>query len=346
MNVLQLGPIPPPHGGVQTNLMAIRDLVRRRGGRAFAANITRNRQPDHDDLYFPESPGALLKLLFGLPYEILHLHVGGFPPSKAWALAFAATCVPGKRTVFSFHSGGYAAAPEGRSAGWWTMRGAIFRRFDRIVVVNREMVDLFRRFGVREDRIRFIYPQTLSTPPHGIELTEPLRSFFATHDPVLLSVGLLENEYDLPLQIEAMERIRVEFPNAGLAMIGSGSHEAALRERIASKAYREHLLLAGDVPHPVTLKAIQSCRALLRTTLFDGDAVSVREALFLRTPVIATDNGMRPEGPVLIPASNADALCEAVARVVRAPNPERRTEGRDESNIEKVAELYEELQRR
>ena len=29
MTVLQLGPVPPPHGGVQTNLIAIREHLRR-----------------------------------------------------------------------------------------------------------------------------------------------------------------------------------------------------------------------------------------------------------------------------------------------------------------------------
>ena len=31
MRVVQLGPYPPPHGGVQTNLVAIREYLRRRG---------------------------------------------------------------------------------------------------------------------------------------------------------------------------------------------------------------------------------------------------------------------------------------------------------------------------
>ena len=47
------------------------------------------------------------------------------------------------------------------------------------------------------------------------------------------------------------------------------------------------------------------CTILLRTTLYDGDAVSVREALWIGTPVIASDNGMRPEGVRLVPKEDA-----------------------------------------
>ena len=43
MTVLQLGPYPPPHGGVQTNLVAIRDHLRRHGMAATVINLTRHR---------------------------------------------------------------------------------------------------------------------------------------------------------------------------------------------------------------------------------------------------------------------------------------------------------------
>ena len=57
MVVLQLGPYPPPHGGVQTNLVAIRDYLRSRGMAAPVINLTRHRRRDSDDVYYPQSGG-------------------------------------------------------------------------------------------------------------------------------------------------------------------------------------------------------------------------------------------------------------------------------------------------
>ena len=141
------------------------------------------------------------------------------------------------------------------------------------------------------------------------------------HAPLLLSVGLLEPEYDVPAQVRALESLRTDPPGAGLLLIGSGSLEAELRALIAASPAREHILLAGDVPHRRTLQAIASCSALLRTTLYDGDAISVREALALGTPVIATDNGMRPAGVHLVPLGSAVALNTAVTARARHPAP-------------------------
>ena len=77
---------------------------------------------------------------------------------------------------------------------------------------------------------------------------------------------------------------------------------------------RTHILLAGDVPHDVTLRAIEQSDALLRTTLYDGDSICVREALHLGTPVIATDNGMRPLGCDLFPAEDLDGLLDVIEK--------------------------------
>ncbi len=157
-------------------------------------------------------------------------------------------------------------------------------------------------------------------------------------------MGLLEPEYDLQLQIDCMETIRTQFLNAGLVIIGSGSLEEPLRKRIASSPCGLHILLRGDVPHPTTLQAIAKCDAFLRTTLYDGDSISVREALHLKTPVIATDNGMRPEGVYLIPASNPEALCTTVAEVLTQP-PTTRTSPPETGtvNLEAVLRVYEDL---
>jgi glycosyltransferase involved in cell wall biosynthesis len=96
------------------------------------------------------------------------------------------------------------------------------------------------------------------------------------------------------------------------------------------------------MPHAVTMRATVECDAMLRTTLYDGDSVSVREALYLGTPVIATDNGMRPEGVVLIPAQDPKRLVEAIGEVVPA-GKRAVAAGDGRENIRAVVEFYREV---
>src|SRR3981189_375220 len=106
--------------------------------------------------------------------------------------------------------------------------------------------------------------------------------------------------------------------------------------RIAGKPYRDRALLYGDMPHAVTLRAMLECDALLRTTLYDGDSVSVREALYIGTPVIATNNGMRPAGVKLIPLQDAGKLVAAISEIVREGRANRPMAGDGQENIRAV----------
>ena len=296
MKVLQLGPYPPPHGGVQSNLVALRRFLRKQGIPCAVINITRHCKTHSDEIYYPENAVQLLQLLIRLRYDIIHLHVGGMLTRRLLGLGFVCTLMPAK-SVLTFHSGGYPSTPEGQTTGPGSFAGLVLRRFNRVIGVNPEIMKFLRKLAVPEDRIRLIYPYAfLPEEGHLPSLPQPLNNFFDRHHPILISVGLLEPEYCLPAQIEVLGRVRDRFSDAGLVIVGSGSLEQYLRERIQAQPYAEHILLCGDVSHSATMASISRADLMLRTTLYDGDAVSVREALHVGTPVLATDNGMRPAG--------------------------------------------------
>jgi glycosyltransferase involved in cell wall biosynthesis len=343
MRVVQLGPYPPPHGGVQTNLVAIRDNLRRSGHACAAINLTRSRREDADEVFYPKNALGLVRLLFALPADIVHLHFGGDLTPRLLGLALLCSFLPGRKTVLTCHSGGYPSSPAGQTAARWTLRGFALRRLDGLIAVNPEIAALFRRFGVPPERIRTILPFSVKPPDPGLALPERLRNFLGTHKPVLSTVGLLEPEYDLPMQIETMAAIIERFPQAGLIVVGAGGMEAELEHRIAAKPYSEHILLYGDMPHPIALRVLQESDALLRTTLYDGDAIAVREALYLGTPVVATDNGMRPAGVRLIPVSDPERLRDAILEMLSDDGPRQAVAGDGQENIRAVVEFYREL---
>jgi len=328
---------------VQTNLVAIRRFLLSRGIPCAVINLTRYRREDGDEIYYPKNPLEVLRLLTRLRYDIIHMHFGGNLSPRLMMLALACCLMPRSKSVLTFHSGGYPLSEAGKSATPTTFRGFVLRRFDRVIGVNRELETLFRRFGVAAGRIRLIYPHAISLDSAERSLPDQLAQFFQTHSPTLLTVSGLEPEYDLSLQIDVLGKVRERFTEAGLVIIGSGSLEAEVRARIQSRPYAEHILLCGDVPHSITLRAIAESDLFLRTTLYDGDSISVREALHIGTPVIATDNGMRPSGTNLIPRSDREALRQTIEQVLTRGAPEQPQVDTGERNIEEVFELYQEL---
>ena len=347
MRVLLLGPYPPPHGGVQTNLVAIRSFLLKQGVPCSVINITRHRKENADGVYYPKNPAQLVQLLARLNYDLVHIHIGGMLTNRLLALGLVCAGWPGKKSVMTFHSGGFPSTPEGQALGRSSFAAFVLRSFDGIIGVNDEIIRFLQRLGVRRERARLISPYAFVAESDSERaLPSALSEFFAAHDPVLTSVGLLEPEYDLPLQISALTPIREKFPRAGLLMIGSGSLEGSLREQIAASPSAAHILLPGDVPHAATMEAIVRSRVILRTTLYDGDALSVREALQLGTPVIATDNGMRPPGVRLIAKSSLPDLLQGIEEMLSSTSHNRReVMASGDENLKAVFDFYQDLLR-
>jgi glycosyltransferase involved in cell wall biosynthesis len=209
--------------------------------------------------------------------------------------------------------------------------------------VNQDIVEVFKRYGLSARNVSLIQPHALPAKAPEVKLPSLLSAFLCQHRPVLISVGLLEPEYDLPLQVEVLGRLRNSFPQIGLVMIGSGSLESELRRLIEAKSYGSDILLTGDLDRAMTLRVIADCDLFLRTTLFDGDSISLREALHFGVPVIATDRAPRPDGVCVIPAENLEQL-EFHTRQILSEKNRRKPKGiPDSRNLEAVLRLYTEM---
>lgn len=345
MRVLQLGPFAPPHGGVQANLAAIRYALLERGFSCPVITLTRSKYASTDDseIYRPQNAIQLVKHLFRTRCDIAHLHLGGNLTFRLLCLTFLCALIPRRKFVLTFHSGGYASSTAGRSAHPFTLRGFVFRKVDKIIGVNQEIIELFRKFGVESAKLQLIPPYALTGPSSETEVPQALSDFLRSHNPVILSVGLLEHEYNLQMQIDVLGPVRETFPNAGLIIIGSGSQEKNLRNSIGEKSYAKDIMLCGDIEHASTIRVISESDLMLRTTIYDGDAISVREALHLGTPVIATDNGMRPNGVHLIPAANLEELHKAIKKQLNEPEQGISKVDDGNENILAVLKVYQEL---
>jgi glycosyltransferase involved in cell wall biosynthesis len=246
--------------------------------------------------------------------------------------------------VLTFHSGGYPASPAGLAARPRSLIGFVFRRFDRLIGVNPALVALFvRRLGAVPSRVRLIQPHALPGEVPQVGFPKEMEEFFASHRPVMISMGWLEPEYDFSLQIRALGPVREKLPHAGLLILGEGRLGPNLRAQAAATSYAADVFMPGDVPHALALAAIARSDVFLRTTLYDGDSISVREALHFGTPVIASDNGMRPAGVRLMPKEDLTALVEAILEVSAAGRTWTSTGGVDEENIRAVYDLYQEM---
>jgi glycosyltransferase involved in cell wall biosynthesis len=294
-------------------------------------------------IYYPSSAMDVVRLILQKKAEIIHLQIGGDVSWRLLGLGLVCSLLPSRKLVLTLHSGGYPSSPAGKAARPISLRGFLFRRFDGLIGVNQDIVNLFVKFGVPLAKIRMILPFALPAHVPDVPLPETMRKFLETHCPVLLTVSGLELEYDLPLQIEALGRLREMSPGAGLLIVGAGSREGEVRDRIQATPYAQDILLAGDVSHEIVLRIMSLSDILLRTTQYDGDSIAVREALHFGLPVVATDNGMRPDGVILIPVADRQALCQAIRLTLDKAQMRQTSPGADMTNLRLVFDFYQQL---
>ena len=72
------------------------------------------------------------------------------------------------------------------------------------------------------------------------------------------------------------------------------------------------MLINKQVPF---IRIIQECDLIVRPTLSDGDALTIREALHYHKPVIASDIVKRPEGTFLYKTASVNDLLNSVKKV-------------------------------
>ena len=140
--------------------------------------------------------------------------------------------------------------------------------------------------------------------------------------------------------------MRERYPKLGLILIGIGPEAEAHLPELGP--VQDHVLLVGALAPDVTLSVMNQLSVLLRPTYFDGDSVSVREAVALGIPVVASDTGYRPDSVTLFKVGDCGDLClhlESALQKVTQNVSARRDWHREEGSAPTMLALYRQLQR-
>ncbi len=145
--------------------------------------------------------------------------------------------------------------------------------------------------------------------------------------PLLLSVGRLEQNKGFDVMLDALARIRSFLPSKWLwLLVGEGPERAALQEKIRKYQFRDHVRLLGNVDD-ITLHNLYELAALFaHPTLFEGSSLVTLEAMCHARPLIGTTVGgipdkiVRGQNGYLVPPGDAQALADKILLALRDQN--------------------------
>jgi glycosyltransferase involved in cell wall biosynthesis len=226
------------------------------------------------------------------------------------------------------------------------------RRYAFVVVHNTVIRDLCLSLGVPAERVavipNFIPPPVLQEEIDAIppEITQFMES---RHPVISANASALvfyhgEDLYGLDMCVELVASLKTRFPGLGMVFclpaIGDEEYYREMCRRIAEKGIEDSFrFVTGAFPlYPFLMKS----QVFLRPTNTDGDANSLREALFFRVPSVASDVCPRPEGTVLFNNRDLADLTRKVEDVLDnyAARVEAMQELTVEDNSKKLIELY------
>ena len=200
----------------------------------------------------------------------------------------------------------------------------VLRQMDMVIASNEDIErECLDDVGLPRENVRMIPAFIPPDPDNAPELPEYVVDFLETHSPLISSVGWIgqinmgSDLYGIDMMIELVDLLKEDYPNIGFVLSINGGQKADIerlvtecRERVGDRflAVQESL---PDIGH-----ILRSSDLFVRPTNTDGDSVSVREALYLGTPVVASDAVPRPDICRLFATRDTDAFAKCVRKAL------------------------------
>jgi glycogen(starch) synthase len=343
VKVLIVGDYPPPYGGLSVQISVLRTLLS--GSPGYVCRVLdigesrRQRRPEC--LTASNALDFAAKLLWHAARQyVIHLHTCGHNVSSwlaAIACAMAGLC-NGRKTALSLGSG---------LAAEWLQEARVFTRLIArtalaltgvVICRNERTRAALAALGVPAEKL-VVLSGFYGLGPIGPGSVPPrVEDFLRRHSPVVGALASIGPEYGIPLVAEAASRLRKAHPRLGLLLIGPAGFERSDLDG--------SLMVAGELPHDAVLAAMRRVNVFVRPTYFDGDASSVREALALGVPVVASDTDFRPDGVILFRRGRVDDLTDKIVEALGTGHTSRRSGADDGGSGPRLLAIYERLSRR
>lgn len=345
MKLLLVGPYPPPHGGISVHVASAQRMLLRAGASCRVLDCGGHRQATAGPRGRVAGRLRLLEQIRDHARAGFTVHVHGNGHStRSWLLllacGYAGRGAQGR--VLTLHSGLVPRFLDSCSVGARSLVRVALRAYDRVLCVNDSIHGALAPLHRARPRIETL-PAYLEAPRPDAALASHVEEWLAAHTPVLSTALFFRPEYGFELLVDATARLRATYPRLGCLVLGGDAGSDAAQELLRLRGLAAAVLLAGDVEHERCLAAMARSDVFVRATLADGDASSVREALALGVPVVASDVGHRPVGVALFRRGEVESLVAAIESQLdrRAPHGPRAPEPGD--GLRRLLETYREV---
>lgn len=309
--VLLIGPAPQNVGGISMHLRRL--MATMKGLCEF--DFVDEGHKRYEGYFNMRSLNIFTYLKKVFKADVVHINSGAF--SLRLINAFICRIVLRKYTVVTIHRDPTIESHVG-------MTRFVLSRCNEVIAVNKNGYNLLKTERKCNYHLlpAFLPPIMKDDPPLEAELQEWIEKARSTKNSLLMvsnasSLVFLNGEdvYGIDQSLEAVKALRDKGINCFLIFVivqcNFPDVLAQYKKFVVDNALEEYILLLEKPCSFVRL--MDESDIVLRTTNTDGDSISVREALALGVPIIASDVVERPEGTILFKTRDVDSLVEVIA---------------------------------
>ncbi len=310
-----IGTIPPPFGGVSIHIERKLALLERANIGFTVYEQSCKDDPNRNIVPFKPSVFSFLKLLWRMPERLVHFHTNRLPvlAVAAWVLRFRR-----KNYIFTIHSEQPLRVIRGANVITRLAYKNCLRNASHIICVSSTIEEFMLSIGVPQSRTAvipaFLPPTEKETCPTNIP--EEVNRFLERYNKTVGTHGWFGyfidgvHVYSFDHVVELAKHLKANHPDVGLYTIISGTYEESHRDQIfelrkAAQLEDNWMIIESQF---VAAALYKKTDVFIRPTITDGDSVSIRECLFLDTPVVASDAVKRPKGCHIFPNRDFDAM--------------------------------------
>jgi glycosyltransferase involved in cell wall biosynthesis len=211
-----------------------------------------------------------------------------------------------------------------RSGNWLSkfITSIALRKADEVILVSPHFRNLMLKIGVDKNKVHVI-PGFI--PPVDINM-DPIADidiFKQTRTPILSANGQwscsTDDDYGLRILFEAIQELKQTYPSIGLLLSLYGRLNIIhgieqLREELKIHGISKNIFVRSD-PHEFW-PVLKESDVFIRPTRTEGDSNSIREAIALGIPVVASNPVPRPKQCILFENGNSSSLATIVHEVL------------------------------
>ncbi|MBU7004732.1 MAG: glycosyltransferase family 4 protein, partial [Theionarchaea archaeon] len=177
------------------------------------------------------------------------------------------------------------------------MQSMAARTVPRAIAVSRFTArELSREHAIPADRLDVLPNGILLEEFDGIEERDVARrSLGISSEHVLLHVGRLDHNKDIPSLLTAYTEVVGQFPDSRLLVVGSGPLGRRTEQAVASMELGDRISLMGRVDGRALMRLYAASDLVVLSSLMEGFGIVLAEAMAARRPCVTTRCGATDE---------------------------------------------------